>query len=321
MNLRDDILRSLGYFDMFNYPLNGQEIFLFLPVKADPEQLISELDTLVAQKIIFRFDALYSLKDDRTRAERRLLGNARAVALMRVARKVSRVIALFPFVRGVAISGSLSKNYADEHDDIDFFIITAGDRLWIARTALHALKKLLFLFNWQRFFCLNYFISEKQLEIPEKNRYTAIEIATLIPMEGNGVFNDFFRANAWTRDLLPNHPMRWATADPVRRNPVKGLIETLFVLTGGTRADTWLWRITARRWDHHTRKEKQNDKGKVMVLETGKQVARPEAGRYQAQLLARYEQRLRLFIPDRAIRHTVDVSAFQPLTRNNPPGR
>ena len=43
------------------------------------------------------------------------------------------IIAAFPFVRAVGISGSLSKQYADENSDIDYFIITAANRLWIAK--------------------------------------------------------------------------------------------------------------------------------------------------------------------------------------------
>jgi hypothetical protein len=90
----------------------------------------------------------------------------------------------FPFVRGIGISGSLSKNYADEDADIDFFIITSRNHLWIARTFLHGLKKLSFLVGKQDWYCMNYFIDEEALVIAEKNIFTATEVVTLKPVCG-----------------------------------------------------------------------------------------------------------------------------------------
>ena len=86
---------------------------------------------------------------------------------------------MFPFVRGVFLSGSISKGFMSESDDIDYFIITAPGRLWLTRTLLILFKKI-FLFNSFRNFCLNYFIDSENLYIPEHNRYTATEIVFLI---------------------------------------------------------------------------------------------------------------------------------------------
>jgi hypothetical protein len=69
------------------------------------------------------------------------------------------------------------------------FITTAKNRLWIARTLMHGLKKLTFLFNKQHYFCMNYYVDEvQQLQIREKNIYTAIEVATLMPSTGRYYF-------------------------------------------------------------------------------------------------------------------------------------
>ncbi len=60
----------------------------------------------------------------------------------------------------------------------------------------------------QKFFCINYFISTTDLEIEEKNIYTAIELATLIPMYGVDVYNDLYEANQWIKTYVPNYPKR-----------------------------------------------------------------------------------------------------------------
>jgi hypothetical protein len=56
--------------------------------------------------------------------------------------------------------------------------------------------------NW---FCLNYFIDEEKLQIKEQNIFTAVEVATLMPLKGRTVFKDFFQANDWVYQYLPNH--------------------------------------------------------------------------------------------------------------------
>ena len=78
------------------------------------------------------------------------------------AKAKARFISKFPFVAAVGVSGSLSKGYYDSDSDIDFFIITQHNRLWICRTLLMVYKKI-FLLNSRKYFCPNYFISSEQL--------------------------------------------------------------------------------------------------------------------------------------------------------------
>ena len=100
----------------------------------------------------------------------------------------------------------MSKFYASENPDIDYFIITDPDRLWIARSLLHLFKKLTFITGHQHFYCMNYFIDTKALEITHPNLYSAIEVATLLPVYNIEMLRQFFIANAWAWEFLPNHP-------------------------------------------------------------------------------------------------------------------
>jgi hypothetical protein len=146
---------------------------------------------------------------------------------MRTAKLFSKFISHFPYVRGVLLSGSISKGYMDEKADIDYFIITEPNRLWIARILLALFKKM-FLLNSYKFFCINYFISTTELEIEEKNIYTAIELATLIPMYGADVYNDFYEANQWIKTYVPNYPKRDVAKLPTfKKKVIQKVIESL----------------------------------------------------------------------------------------------
>jgi predicted nucleotidyltransferase len=247
---------------------------------------------LVVNRSIYQFGNFYTLKNDYSLIARRCAGNKKAAGLIKVAEKVSNILIRFPYVRGIAISGSLSKNFADENSDIDLFIITAKNRLWIARTLMHIFKKLTYVINKQDYFCMNYYIDEDQLEIVEKTIYTAIEIVTLIPLQGDTIIEQFYTANTWTRDFLPNKIMRVSTAKPVQTSFLKSVFEKLLDNNVGNYIDNLLMKITANRWSKKTLLKKVNSKGDIMCMAADKHCAKPDPGNFQKKLLEQYKNKV-----------------------------
>ena len=56
-----NFLRALLYFDIFNYPITAEEVVQFSPaiVNSSPHQF---LESLVSQKLLFKFQNFYSLQ-------------------------------------------------------------------------------------------------------------------------------------------------------------------------------------------------------------------------------------------------------------------
>lgn len=296
--IKESVLATLAYFDLFNYPLTRAEIYLFLQNKYNHDAFDAALECLLLSGNIYLFDKFYTLHNDHYLVVRRLNGNKKAEELIKIALSVGELLIRFPYVRGIAISGSLSKNYADEKSDIDLFIITAKNRLWIARTLMHCLKKLTFLVKKEDYFCMNYYIDEQQLEITEKSIYTAIEVGTLIPLQGDVTFEKFYAANLWTKTFIPNKIMRVSSAKPVRSFKIKALIEWGLNNRVGNTLDNILMHITTNRWLKKTRLNKQNNHGLLLGIKTGKHFAKPDPVNFQSILLARYERNLNQLLND-----------------------
>ncbi|WP_259068663.1 nucleotidyltransferase domain-containing protein [Mucilaginibacter sp. X4EP1] len=296
--IKENILATLAYFDMFNYPLTRAEIYLFLKSKHDYELFEDALKCLLDGGSIHQFDKFYTLKNDQYLIVRRNDGNKRAADLIKVAEKVGNLLIRCPFVRGIAISGSLSKNFADEESDVDLFIITEKNRLWVARTIMHCFKKLAFLVHKEHLFCMNYYIDMEGLEIPEKNIYTAIEVGTLIPLQGDVIFEKFYAANVWTREFLPNKNMRISSAMPVKESWVKRVLENLLNLMPVNYMDNFLENITASRWRKKTTLKKMNSHGIVMAILTGKHFAKPDPKNFQGMLLTKYNNKVAQLLND-----------------------
>ena len=223
---------------------------------------------------------------------RRRLGNQRAEKLLIRAGKIGRFLYHFPYVRAVAVSGSLSKNYADEKADIDFFIITKANRLWIARTIMHLFKKLTFITGHQHYFCMNYYIDEEGMMIDSRNVFTAIEIATLLPVSGKKELDKFFVINNWCHQFFRSPGNSHLQIDTAGHSRFKRSVEWMFDNTMGNSLDNWLLKLTTRRWEQKSNRGKVNKKGHTMGLVTGKHFSRYNSGAFQEKVLAMYEQKL-----------------------------
>jgi len=198
------LIKKLIYFDIFSYPLSSREVISYCSYpNLDIENGRRMLKYLTINNLIKFERGFYFLGTGLSKIKKRLEENRRARSRLKAAHKYATLISNFPYVRAVFISGSLSKNVMKPDSDIDFFIITEPGRLWVCRLFL-SFFKIVFLGNSYRNFCINYFIDTNSLEIPDKNIYTATEIAFLLPMYNYPIYKEFMLANHWYKAEFPN---------------------------------------------------------------------------------------------------------------------
>jgi hypothetical protein len=243
------VIRTLLYFDIFHYPLTLEEVIKFHPEVSKQEDIVTALTELRNRLILFKHHNFYSLHPDTVNIQRRIAGNKLARKRMKTAQWFSRLISFFPFVRGVMLSGSLSKDYMDATSDIDYFVVTAPGRLWFTRGML-ALFKRAFLLNSRKFFCVNYLIDTESLEIEDKNFYTAVETATLIPVYGKDIFEKFIANNRWTKNYLPNAVNSRTAFIQEPANRVKKILEKILAGSAGEKLDLLFMNLAIKRWKH-----------------------------------------------------------------------
>lgn len=289
---KESIFRALAYFDIFRYPLSKEEIVEFMNQPADNRSIEQCLSELLNEGAVFSHQGFYCLQDNPLIMHRRNEGQQRAEKLLKKAGKIGRFLYQFPFVSGVAVSGSLSKNFAEENADIDFFIITKTNRLWLARTFMHLFKKLTFLTGRQHYYCMNYYIDEEALLLEEKNIFSAIELKTVLPVSGEKIMQHFFTVNQWANEWLPNCTYKKQLQKDPRRTVLKKIIEWLLDNKAGNALDKFLFRIISRRWKNKTEKQKTNYKGVMMGMITGRHFAKSNPGNFQAKVLQQYEEKI-----------------------------
>lgn len=284
------VTSTLTYFDLFNYPLTKSEIRELIHFEGSTTDLIDEaISVLISGNKCFQFGEFYTLSNDPTIVKRRNNGNLLAEKRWPIAAKNASFINYFPFVKGVWVSGSLSKNYMDLKSDIDFFIVTSKNRLWICRTLLVIYKKI-FLLNSHKNFCLNYFIDEENLKIQEQNLFTATELVTLKPLINSTLYYKFIESNSWTKNYLPNSRVSamWRCRDKSPR--LKRIFEKLISIFPLDKLDTFFMKQTVAYW-----KKKFDRLPPAFINSTvvsDKQQSRHHPQGYKSKVLKLYEERM-----------------------------
>lgn len=240
------IIRTLLYFDIFGHPLSKSELYGMLGIKADTAEFEKSLAELQNLNLIGSASGYLFLHNGSSSGEERVNKQARSLNYQRISRIVSSLIYNHPFVKGILISGSLSKGSFSKKDDIDFFIIADPGRIWLCRAFLMTFKKI-FLLNSKKYFCINYFIDSNSLEIPDRNIFTATEIAFLVPVRNTKLCRDFFCANEWIYDFFPNLKVDLTGCGEASALMPKQLIERLLRGKSVDRVDTWLMGLYRKR--------------------------------------------------------------------------
>jgi hypothetical protein len=207
------ILKTLIYSDLFNYPLNKDELWYFLKSdkKIAKKTFLQTLGNLPESMI--KKKGFYCLSGKETIIiERRLKKKINHDKYL-LAKNAARLLFFIPTVLLIGISGSVALNNADDSDDIDLFLISKKNRIWTTRLLCLLILQLMGLRRSRRSLiekdkiCINMIIDERNLNFPESRHdlFTAHEIGQLYPLfTRNNTYFAFINANNWAIKLMPN---------------------------------------------------------------------------------------------------------------------
>jgi predicted nucleotidyltransferase len=199
-NLVHSVFQTLAYADIFDYPLTAPEVYRFLP---SGNASLEDVKRILLDETRFtQVDGYFTLLRREQIVEIRRRREAVAVRLWRKARQYGRLIASLPFVRMVAVTGSLAMNNTDEGRDIDYLVVTAPGRLWTCRALILLVARIARLERVS--LCPNYLVTTRALEFTDRSLYVAHELVQMIPLAGIDLYRKMLERNRWVRDVLPN---------------------------------------------------------------------------------------------------------------------
>lgn len=259
-SLIEAIVRTVAYADVFDYPLRADEVHRYLLEREAPASTIKHLLSngyLVPQRLSRQQD-YFALPGRETIVTTRQQRAEIAAALWPLAIYYGRLIARLPFVRMVAVTGSLAVNNADAHADVDYLIVTANDRVWLARACVILVVRLARR-RHQLELCPNFILSERALAFPP-TLYNAREIVQMVPLAGLETYHQLRQSNQWTTNFLPNAAGLPDNLYPILPTAAPGwlprLIESALRSPAGSALEKWEMQRKIRRFrqftDQHT---------------------------------------------------------------------
>ena len=235
-NLLRAVFHTLAYADIFDYPLTAEEVYRYLTwVKASPEAVAG---VLANDNLFARVEEYFMLRGREEIVKTRRRRAEVSAQLWRKAVRYGRIIAILPFIRMVAVTGSLAMNNADEGKDVDYMIVTAPHRLWTCRALSLLIARFAKLEGVN--LCPNYLVTTNALNLRERSLYVAHELAQMIPLSGREIYRQLWQQNDWVADYLPNALMVPKMPQAVKYEENHSRIQTILEFLFGLPFANWL---------------------------------------------------------------------------------
>jgi D-beta-D-heptose 7-phosphate kinase/D-beta-D-heptose 1-phosphate adenosyltransferase len=215
--LSRSIYRTLCYADVFEFPLTAREVWRYLisPRQRSRAEVEAVLVNLVEspEPWLRREDNFFCLIGGDDLAGARRLKAREAVRKEKIVQKYLPALTFLPSVLLVAVTGSLALGVAGEDEDIDVLVVAGEGTVWVTRLLLTATLDLLGRRrkpnggSMKDKICLNMFLDETSLSVPEKERdlYTAHEVLQMKPLFDRGnIYRRFLEANYWVGACMAN---------------------------------------------------------------------------------------------------------------------
>jgi hypothetical protein len=210
--LKSAIIKTMVFFDLFNQPLTLFEIYKYLSVKIDLAELSDILESM-NDKVKIK-NGFYFLSGREEIVGERFKKYNYFKRKVKIAKRFSQLISFLPFVKGVAVSNIISSHNLKDNGDIDLFIISSKNKIFLTRFFCVFFAKFLNIRPNKKTkkdkICLSFYISEDSLNL-EKYLYNQDDfyfvywiVGLEVLVNKNKIFDRFKMENKWVENYLPN---------------------------------------------------------------------------------------------------------------------
>jgi len=213
-NISSSITNVVVFFDLFNYPLTVFEIWKNLNIKCSLLDVKKILEDENFSGHIQVYNGFYFLKGRQDIIKIRMARYNYTDRKFKRAMKISKIFRFIPWIEMIAIGNNIGEHNLKNNSDIDFFIITKQNRIWITRFFCVMIVKLLRLRptekNTKDTICLSFFISKDRMDLDRlmldnNDIYFIHWLSGLVPIyDAGAVYKKFIHSNRWIYKYLPN---------------------------------------------------------------------------------------------------------------------
>ncbi|MBP7875646.1 hypothetical protein KA012_01455, partial [Candidatus Woesebacteria bacterium] len=192
-SVRTQLLLTLYYSWSFGFPLRVGEWYLRTYAHTSPERKLPAASEIAGEMLVLQTSAFVQITNgfvaplpesdglnlQNSRQSRLTISNDKYAEIA----PLIKFCRMLPWVRGVAVTGSVAVENAESNDDVDLLIVCADNRLWLVRPLLIFFSQL---YGKRRTWrgeegnswCFNLWLETSSLSVPvaQRSLYPANEV-------------------------------------------------------------------------------------------------------------------------------------------------
>ncbi|MBN1374386.1 hypothetical protein JW962_03595 [Candidatus Dojkabacteria bacterium] len=220
MSIHKNLLtRYLRISEYFKKPLS----YSFVKLINAPKSAIPKTHKLINGYIVLNETTLPSNLPELTKTK------------VKIAKRLLFLLWLFPFVKMIALSGSVAAKTPAPDDDIDVIIITDPKALWLTRILDHLIYRFLRVRRVSttpkgkenNLLCINTYLADNNLVLRNKDIFSAFQLLSITPLYGKNTYQDLISSNSWLEDFIYG---KLTIGNSSRKTSLGELFRNLFTL-------------------------------------------------------------------------------------------
>jgi len=214
-DLRRAIVETIAFFDLFSFPLTTNEVLKYLKIKSDYLEISKNLNQLLEQRTLGRKDGLYFLAGKVSSVEERKRRYNYSARKFKITLKIAKYFRYIPWIRLICVANLIGRDNLSDRGDIDLFIVSNKNRLWLTRFFTVLTAKFLNARpqkdKKKDKICLSFFVSEENLNIEniresEDDMYFNYWFLNLAPIYScDNIFFELMESNKKLIGRFPNY--------------------------------------------------------------------------------------------------------------------
>ena len=215
--LIQNILATICYYDVLDYPLTVFEIWKYLITKdyeiTDEKKTLADVISCLEKDELKRkiesYQGYYFLVGRKELVSQRIERNKIAEKKFKIVKRVVWFLRAVPFVHMIAVTGRIAMKNTEKKSDLDLLIVLKKGHIFTGRLLVTLATHLLGVRRYGQKIadriCLNYFITTNSLEIEMQDLFASSEYSFIVPVFGFECFKKFQKANAWIKNYHENY--------------------------------------------------------------------------------------------------------------------
>ncbi len=196
--LNDEILTTIEMAHAFGSAFTRDQVYRFLKIPVSKKSYNDCINELIDEGIIAEKNSrLMKSEIDEQCHEKQQFSRA----LLKRYHFELKFLSRLPWVRFIGLTGANAFESCKKDDDIDLFMVTNVDKLWITYLMIVLFGKIT---GKRERLCLNYLVDENNLTLLPKNYYAAVQLVQMKPLFNQNYKERLIYKNSWLFDCLPN---------------------------------------------------------------------------------------------------------------------